>query len=98
MFGAWDGMYIAELPDGDAAAAVSLKISISEDFSRVQIHQLKTADELAAALNTRQGSRLLTARHVTEPTEPEALPSAGKTLAPKSTRAHSVRGTTGRPG
>jgi uncharacterized protein with GYD domain len=55
MFGAWDGICIAELPNSDAAAAVSLKISSSGAFSHVQTHELKTADELVAALNTANG-------------------------------------------
>jgi uncharacterized protein with GYD domain len=55
MFGAWDGICIAELPDSNTAAAVSLKVSSSGAFAHLETHELKTADELVGALQTASG-------------------------------------------
>ena len=55
MFGAWDGMCIAELPDSSAAAAVSLRVSSSGAFAHVETHELLTADELVGALQAAGG-------------------------------------------
>jgi uncharacterized protein with GYD domain len=55
MFGAWDGLCIADLPDSNAAAAVSLKVSSSGAFSHVETHELKTADEFIGALDAAGG-------------------------------------------
>lgn len=55
MFGAWDGFCVAELPDSNAAAAVSLKVSSSGAFSQLETHELKTAEEFADALRTGSG-------------------------------------------
>ena len=55
MFGARDGLCIAELPDSNAAAAVSLKVSSSGAFSHVETHELKTAEEFADALRAGSG-------------------------------------------
>ena len=55
MFGAWDGMCIAQLPDSSAAAAVSLRVSSSGAFAHVETHELLTADELVGALQAAGG-------------------------------------------
>ena len=55
MFGAWDGMCIAVLPDSNAAAAVSLRVSSSGAFAHVETHELLTADELVGALQAAGG-------------------------------------------
>lgn len=55
MFGSWDGICIADLPDSNAAAALSLRISSSGAFSHVESHELKTAEEFADALRTASG-------------------------------------------
>ena len=55
MFGAWDGMCIAELPDSSAAAAVSLRVSSSGAFAHVETHELLTAEELVGALQAAGG-------------------------------------------
>ena len=55
MFGAWDGICIAELPDSNAAAAVSLRVSSSGAFAHVETHELLTADELVGALQAAGG-------------------------------------------
>lgn len=55
MFGSWDGICIADLPDSNAAAAVSLRVSGSGAFSQVETHELKTAEEFIGALRTASG-------------------------------------------
>lgn len=52
MFGQWDGMVIAEVPDSKAAAAVSLAVSASGAFAHIETHELLEADEFSGALST----------------------------------------------
>jgi len=52
MFGGWDGFVIADGPDSKAAAAISLAVSSSGAFGRVETHELLEADELAGVLST----------------------------------------------
>jgi uncharacterized protein with GYD domain len=52
MFGQWDGMVIAEVPDSKAAAAVSLAVSGSGAFAHIETHELLDAAEFGGALST----------------------------------------------
>jgi uncharacterized protein with GYD domain len=52
MFGEWDGFVIIDVADSRAAAAVSLVVSSSGAFGRVQTHELLEADELAGVLSS----------------------------------------------
>jgi uncharacterized protein with GYD domain len=47
MFGQYDGLVIFELPDSQAAAAVSLAVTGSGAFSRYETHELIEAGDLA---------------------------------------------------
>jgi uncharacterized protein with GYD domain len=51
MFGEWDGFVIVEVADSRAAAAISLTVSSTGAFGRVQTHELLEAGELAGVLN-----------------------------------------------
>ncbi len=55
MFGHWDGFVIAEVPHSRAAAAVSLAVSSSGAFERIETHELLDAGELNDALSTASG-------------------------------------------
>lgn len=57
MFGPWDGMVIIELPDSAAAAAVSLAVSSSGAFDRVETHELIAAGQVNAVLARAQEVR-----------------------------------------
>jgi uncharacterized protein with GYD domain len=46
MFGGWDGFVIAEVPDSSAAAAMSLAVSSSGAFARVETHELVEAADV----------------------------------------------------
>ena len=72
MFGAWDGFVIAEVPDSKAAAAISLAVSSSGAFGRVETHELLDSAELAGVLNTASG--WLTPRPVGRPVEFSGTP------------------------
>jgi uncharacterized protein with GYD domain len=52
MFGAWDGFVIADLPDSRAAAAVSLAVTSSGAFDRLETHELLESAELVGILGT----------------------------------------------
>lgn len=52
MFGQWDGMVIADMPDSKAAASVSLAASSSGAFAHLETHELLDAAEFAGVLNT----------------------------------------------
>ncbi|HKC29088.1 MAG TPA: GYD domain-containing protein [Jatrophihabitans sp.] len=51
MFGAWDGFVIAELPDSKAAATMSLAVTSTGSFERVETHELLDAGELGGVLD-----------------------------------------------
>jgi len=55
MFGAWDGMVIAEAPDSKAAAAISLAVSSTGAFGHLETHELLDASALTDALGTASG-------------------------------------------
>ncbi len=55
MFGAWDGFVIADVPDSRAAAAISLAVSSTGAFARLETHELLEAGELAGVLSTAGG-------------------------------------------
>ena len=50
MFGEWDGFVIADVPDSAAAAAVSLAVSSSGAFARLETHELLDSSQFMAAL------------------------------------------------
>jgi uncharacterized protein with GYD domain len=50
MFGAWDGFVIADVPDSQAAAAVSLAVSSSGAFARVETHELIDSSQFVNVL------------------------------------------------
>ncbi len=52
MFGEWDGFVIVEVADSRAAAALSLVVSGTGAFGRVQSHELLEAGELAGVLSS----------------------------------------------
>lgn len=45
ILGEYDGLLIAEFPDNESAAAVSMRVSASGAFSRFETHALMTAQE-----------------------------------------------------
>ncbi|MDH2443235.1 GYD domain-containing protein [Amnibacterium sp. CER49] len=51
MFGEHDGFVIADLPDSAAAAAVSLAVTGSGAFSRLETHELIPADRIQGVLD-----------------------------------------------
>lgn len=55
MFGAWDGFVIADVPDSNAAAAISLAVSSSGAFSRLETHELIESGTMADILATAKG-------------------------------------------
>jgi uncharacterized protein with GYD domain len=55
MFGPWDGFVIADVPDSKAAAAISLAVSSSGAFARIETHELLSAGELTGVLSTAAG-------------------------------------------
>lgn len=55
MFGAWDGFVIADVPDSSAAAAISLAVSSTGAFSRLETHELIEAAAMAGVLATAKG-------------------------------------------
>jgi uncharacterized protein with GYD domain len=55
MFGAWDGMVVAEAPDSKAAAAISLAVTSTGAFGHIETHELLDASELNGALATASG-------------------------------------------
>lgn len=55
MFGAWDGFVVADLPDSKAAGAISLAVSSSGAFARMETHELIEADAIGGLLNTAAG-------------------------------------------
>lgn len=52
MFGHWDGLTIAELPNSAMAAAVALAISSTGAFGRVETHELFESGEIGGLLET----------------------------------------------
>ena len=48
--GEWDGFVIADLPDSRSAAAVSLAVSSSGAFGRLETHELLESGQLVDAL------------------------------------------------
>lgn len=52
MFGQWDGFVIAEAPDSSSAAAISLAVSSSGAFGRIETHELVEAADLPGILST----------------------------------------------
>ena len=55
MFGEWDGFVIADVPDSRAAAAISLAVSSTGAFARLETHELLEASELEGVLGTASG-------------------------------------------
>jgi uncharacterized protein with GYD domain len=55
MFGAWDGFVIADVPDSKAAAAISLAVSSTGGFQRIETHELLEASEIQPILATASG-------------------------------------------
>ncbi len=51
MFGDWDGFVIADLPDSNAAAALSLAVSATGAFAQLSTHELLDATQLTDALS-----------------------------------------------
>jgi uncharacterized protein with GYD domain len=51
MFGEWDGFSIIEVDDSDTAAAISIGISSTGAFSKVETRQLIAPEDLPAVLN-----------------------------------------------
>ena len=52
MFGEWDGLVIADVPDSRAGAAMSLAVSSSGAFAQLQTHELIESSEVAGVLAT----------------------------------------------
>ncbi len=50
MFGPWDGMVIGETPDSATAAAVSLAVSSTGAFGRVECYELIAAEQVTEVL------------------------------------------------
>ncbi|MGH3979311.1 MAG: GYD domain-containing protein [Pseudonocardiaceae bacterium] len=57
MFGERDGFVIADLPDAESAAAVSITVASSGAFRNVQTHQLIAPEDLPGVLE-KAGSAL----------------------------------------
>jgi uncharacterized protein with GYD domain len=55
MFGAWDGFVIADVADSKAAAAISLAVSSTGAFARLETHELLEAGELGDVLRSASG-------------------------------------------
>ena len=55
MFGDWDGFVIVEVPDSAAAAAISLAVSSTGAFGRVQSQELLEAGALTDVLSRAAG-------------------------------------------
>lgn len=55
MFGPWDGFTIVDVPESKSAAAVSLRVSSSGAFARLETHELFEASEIAGLLSTAAG-------------------------------------------
>lgn len=55
MFGAWDGFVIADVPDSRAAAAISLAVSSSGAFARLETHELIEPDAIGGVLSAAAG-------------------------------------------
>ncbi len=55
MFGGWDGFVIVDVPDSKAAAAISLAVSSTGAFARLETHELLEAGELDGVLSTAAG-------------------------------------------
>ncbi|MGH8971057.1 MAG: GYD domain-containing protein [Actinomycetes bacterium] len=52
MFGQYDGFVIADLPDSRAAGAVSLAVSSSGAFGHVETHEIVSAADFSAMLES----------------------------------------------
>jgi uncharacterized protein with GYD domain len=52
MFGAWDGLVIFEVPDSNAAAAVSLAVSSTGSFQHLETHELVEASDIEGVLRS----------------------------------------------
>ncbi|GAB2741815.1 GYD domain-containing protein [Sinomonas soli] len=57
MFGEHDGFVIADLPDSSAAAAVSLAVTSTGAFSRLETHELIPADQVQGVLDRAKTSQ-----------------------------------------
>ena len=55
MFGAWDGFVIADVPDSGSAAAVSLAVSSTGAFARIETHELIEANAIGDILDKAKG-------------------------------------------
>lgn len=55
MFGAWDGFVIADVPDSNAAAAISLAVSSTGAFASLETHELIEATTMTEILSTAKG-------------------------------------------
>jgi uncharacterized protein with GYD domain len=51
MFGDWDGFSIIDVPDADTAAAISIGLSSTGRYSKVETRQLIAPAELPAVLD-----------------------------------------------
>ncbi len=51
MFGAWDGMVIADVPSSRAAAAISLAVGSTGAFAALETHELIEAGEVGSVLS-----------------------------------------------
>ncbi len=55
MFGAWDGFVIADVADSSAAAAISLAVSSTGAFARIETHELIEPGVMGDILATAKG-------------------------------------------
>ena len=55
MFGGYDGFVIVDLPDSTSAAAVSLAVSSSGAFGRIETHELIDVADINGILETAAG-------------------------------------------
>lgn len=51
MFGDWDGFVIADVPDSNAAAALSLAVTATGAFAQLSTHELLDASQLTDVLS-----------------------------------------------
>jgi uncharacterized protein with GYD domain len=55
MFGEWDGIVIVDAPDSKAAAAVSLAVTSTGAFGRLETHELIEPSTMTDILSTASG-------------------------------------------
>lgn len=57
MFGDWDGFVIADVPDSNAAAALSLAVTATGAFAQLSTHELLDASQLTDVLSKAESLR-----------------------------------------